>query len=76
LVLQEKNSPRIFTTSAILNKLAKENNRPIGENSPNLVTLPTGKADMKMKSDPASFQGQKSFLSPIPSRLNHSIKDW
>jgi hypothetical protein len=34
-----KSSPRIFATSEIFNKHAKETNRPKGENSPNLVTL-------------------------------------
>jgi hypothetical protein len=33
----EKRGPRICAT-LIFNKLAKENNRLIGENSPNLVT--------------------------------------
>jgi hypothetical protein len=35
----EKSSQRIWPTSEILNKLPKINNCPIGENSPNLVTL-------------------------------------
>jgi hypothetical protein len=35
----EKSSPRIFATSAIFKKLPKGKNRPIGENSANLVTL-------------------------------------
>jgi hypothetical protein len=35
----EKSSPRICAASAIFNKMAKENNRPISENSPNLVAL-------------------------------------
>jgi hypothetical protein len=35
----EKSSPTICATSVVFNKLAKENNRPVGENLPNLVTL-------------------------------------
>jgi hypothetical protein len=34
-----KSSLRIGATFVIFNYLAKENNRPMGENSPNLVTL-------------------------------------
>jgi hypothetical protein len=38
----EKSTPQIRATSVISKKkLPKENNRPKGENSPNLVTLPT-----------------------------------
>jgi hypothetical protein len=33
----EKSSPRIYATSVVFNKLAKENNRPVGETSPTLV---------------------------------------
>jgi hypothetical protein len=35
----EKSSLKICTTSVILKPLPKVNNRPIGENSPKLVTL-------------------------------------
>jgi hypothetical protein len=35
----EKISPHFWATSAIFNKLPKANNHPLGENSPNLVTL-------------------------------------
>jgi hypothetical protein len=35
----KKGSPKISDTSAILIKLPKVNNRQIGENWPNLVTL-------------------------------------
>jgi hypothetical protein len=35
----EKSGPKICTTSAIFKDLPKENNVPIGESSPNLVTL-------------------------------------
>jgi hypothetical protein len=35
----EKSSPRIFATSVIFNQLAKVNNRPMGKNTSNLVTL-------------------------------------
>jgi hypothetical protein len=34
---------KISATDVILKKLAKENNRPRGENSPNLVTLTASK---------------------------------
>jgi hypothetical protein len=37
--LWEKSGPRICATSIIFNKVAKENNCSIGENSPILVTL-------------------------------------
>jgi hypothetical protein len=36
----EESGPKIWATSAI-KKLPKVNNRPIGEISPNLVTLPS-----------------------------------
>jgi hypothetical protein len=36
---REKRSPKIRATSVIIKKLPKVNNHPIGENSPNLVTL-------------------------------------
>jgi hypothetical protein len=35
----EKSSPEILATFVIFKKLSKENNHPLGENSPNLVTL-------------------------------------
>jgi hypothetical protein len=35
----EKSSPKICATSEILQKLSKVNNRPMGKNSANLVTL-------------------------------------
>jgi hypothetical protein len=35
----ERRSPKIFDTSLIFEKMLKVNNHPIGENSPNLVTL-------------------------------------
>jgi hypothetical protein len=35
----DKSSPKFWTTSVFFKKLPKENNRPKGENSPNLVTL-------------------------------------
>jgi hypothetical protein len=34
-----KSSPQIRATSLLFQKIAKVNNRPLGENSPNLVTL-------------------------------------
>jgi hypothetical protein len=34
-----KNGPKIWATSVIFQKLPKNNNHPIGKNSPNLVTL-------------------------------------
>jgi hypothetical protein len=34
-----KSSPKICATSVIFKRMAKVNNRPSGENSPNLVTL-------------------------------------
>jgi hypothetical protein len=36
----EKSSPQICTASLIRKPLPNVNNHPIGENSPNLVTLP------------------------------------
>jgi hypothetical protein len=38
---QKQTQVPICATSVIFIKLPKENNRPIGENSPNLVTLTT-----------------------------------
>jgi hypothetical protein len=38
----EKSSPKLWAISAIFQKLPKANNRPLGENSPNLVTLAPG----------------------------------
>jgi hypothetical protein len=38
-VTEEKCSPKIYATAVIFKTLPKENNRPIGKNSPNLVTL-------------------------------------
>jgi hypothetical protein len=35
----EKSRPNIWGISAIFKKLPKENNHPVGEISPNLVTL-------------------------------------
>jgi hypothetical protein len=35
-----KSSPKMWVTSVIFKKLPKVNNYPLGENSPNLVTLP------------------------------------
>jgi hypothetical protein len=35
----EKSSPNIWSTPVIFKKLPKENNHPMGENSPNPVTL-------------------------------------
>jgi hypothetical protein len=35
-----KSGPEIWATFVIFKRLPKENNHPIGENSPNLVTLP------------------------------------
>jgi hypothetical protein len=35
----ERSWPKISATALIIEKLPKGNNRPIGENSPNLVTL-------------------------------------
>jgi hypothetical protein len=35
----KQRSPKIWATSIIFGKLAKESNHPLGENSPNLVTL-------------------------------------
>jgi hypothetical protein len=40
---EEKSCPRLWTNSVIFIKLAKVNNRPMGENSPNLVTLLGGR---------------------------------
>jgi hypothetical protein len=37
-----KNSSKILMTPVIFRKLPKGNNRPIGEDSPNLVTLVLG----------------------------------
>jgi hypothetical protein len=34
-----KNCPKLWSISVIFLKTAKENHRPLGENSPNLVTL-------------------------------------
>jgi hypothetical protein len=34
-----KSSPKLRAISVIFQKLPKANNRPLGENSPNLVTL-------------------------------------
>jgi hypothetical protein len=38
----EVKCPTILANSGIVKKLPEENNRPIGENSPNLVTLERG----------------------------------
>jgi hypothetical protein len=38
----EKSSPKIWATSIFIKKLPKINNHPMGENSPNLVTLRKG----------------------------------
>jgi hypothetical protein len=35
----KKSCPKFEATSVIFKKLSKENNRPMGENSPYLVTL-------------------------------------
>jgi hypothetical protein len=37
----ENSSPKIRANYLIFEKMPNENNRPIGENSPNLVTLAT-----------------------------------
>jgi hypothetical protein len=34
-----KKKPKLLATSVIIEKLPKVNNHPLGENSPNLVTL-------------------------------------
>jgi hypothetical protein len=34
-----KNSPKLWATSVIFEKLPKDNNRPLGENSPTVATL-------------------------------------
>jgi hypothetical protein len=36
----QQSSPEMRGTSVILKTLTKVNNHPLGENSPNLVTLP------------------------------------
>jgi hypothetical protein len=44
-----ENSSQIFLAiSEIFEKLPKENNRPVGENSPNLVTLTVTEAHRKV----------------------------
>jgi hypothetical protein len=45
---EDKSSLQIWATSVIFKKLPKENNRPIGNYSPNLVTL--GKEHLVKKS--------------------------
>jgi hypothetical protein len=34
-----KSSPKLWASSVIFKKLPKEHNQPMGENSPNLVTM-------------------------------------
>jgi hypothetical protein len=43
-----KSSPRISATSVIFKPLPKENNIPIRENSPNLVTLAASKVFLSL----------------------------
>jgi hypothetical protein len=46
--IAENNSQKIWATSIILEKMPKENNCPIGEHSPNLVTLVGTQNEMKI----------------------------
>jgi hypothetical protein len=39
--MREKSSPEMCATLVIFKPLSKVNNHPLGENSPNLVILPT-----------------------------------
>jgi hypothetical protein len=70
-----KSSPIIGATSVIFTKLPKVNSDPIGENSPNLVTLPTmamwPSLDRESKDGQkkCSFSKQNTFLVEI-----HEVK--
>jgi hypothetical protein len=57
-----KNSPRVYATSVSKN-LPKEDTRPMGENSPNLVTLTCPPHVLHLPSEenrPGVFQGRKN----------------
>jgi hypothetical protein len=45
----QKSSSKIWATFLFLQKLPKENNRPLGENSPNLVALIPAKNRSRIK---------------------------
>jgi hypothetical protein len=54
----KKRNPKVSATSVIFKKISKVNNHPMGENSPNLVTLVAGKRTeiriMRMKEKKAT----------------------
>jgi Na+/H+ antiporter NhaC len=46
---REARSPKMWATSIIFGKLAKESNRTLGENSPKLVTLSLASSCLSLK---------------------------
>jgi hypothetical protein len=60
LILREKSSAKIWAAFAIFKKLPKVNTRPLGENSPNLVTL--------LRLSPCMYTTEKIALSFCVSR--------
>jgi hypothetical protein len=59
-----KKVPKNWATS-VLNKLPKVNNNPIGENSPNLVTLADSVANSSFPKSINLLAAKKTFIKSI-----------
>jgi hypothetical protein len=68
-----KNSPNICDTSIIINPLPKVNNRPIVENSPNLVTLDGNSAVELKKKKPLIIFSREIKLSELSKLIFNNI---